>query len=35
LKQGEQHPIEKVGTRLRSMMPWIEKRNIKGSQAAY
>jgi ketol-acid reductoisomerase len=35
LKKGEQHPIEKVGARLRSTMPWIEKRNIKGSQAAY
>jgi ketol-acid reductoisomerase len=35
LKKGEQHPIEKVGQRLRSLMPWIQKKNIKGAQAAY
>lgn len=35
LKKGEQHPIEKTGARLRSMMPWIGKKNIKGAQAAY
>jgi len=35
LKSGEKHPIEKVGTRLRSMMPWIKKKNLKGAQAAY
>jgi len=35
LKKGEQHPIEKTGTRLRSLMPWIKKKNIKGAQAAY
>ena len=35
LKKGEQHSIEKVGTRLRSLMPWIQKRSIKGVQAAY
>jgi ketol-acid reductoisomerase len=35
LKKGEEHPIEKTGTRLRSMMPWIKKRDIKGAQAAY
>jgi ketol-acid reductoisomerase len=35
LKKGEQHDIEKVGTRLRSMMPWMKKRAIKGTQAAY
>jgi ketol-acid reductoisomerase len=35
LKKGEQHPIEKVGQRLRSLMPWIPKKNIKGAQAAY
>ncbi|MBA4150445.1 MAG: ketol-acid reductoisomerase [Verrucomicrobia bacterium] len=35
LKKGEQHPIEKVGARLRSMMPWMQKRSIKGSQASY
>lgn len=35
LKKGTQHPIEKTGTRLRSLMPWIQKKNIKGAQAAY
>ena len=35
LKAGEQHPIEKTGERLRGLMPWIKKRNIKGSQASY
>ncbi len=35
LKKGENHPIEKVGARLRSMMPWMQKRSIKGAQAAY
>ena len=35
LKDGENHPIEKVGTKLRSLMPWVAKRNLKGSQAAY
>lgn len=35
LKKGENHPIEKVGVRLRSTMPWIKKSNLKGAQAAY
>jgi ketol-acid reductoisomerase len=35
LKKGANHPIEKVGERLRSMMPWMKKRSIKGAQAAY
>ncbi len=35
MKAGEDHPIEKVGTKLRSMMPWMKKRQIKGAQAAY
>ncbi len=35
LKEGEKHPIEKTGERLRGLMPWIEKRNLKGSQADY
>ena len=35
LKKGERHPIEKTGARLRSMMPWMKKRSIKGAQAAY
>ena len=28
LKKGETHPIEEVGTRLRSMMPWIKKEKL-------
>jgi ketol-acid reductoisomerase len=35
LSEGQQHPIEKVGDRLRSLMPWMQKRQIKGAQAAY
>ncbi len=35
LKAGEKHSIEKVGDRLRSMMPWMKKRGTKGAQAAY
>src|SRR5262252_679453 len=35
LKKGEQHSIEKVGSRLRGLMPWMKKRSIKGAQAAY
>ena len=35
LREGEKHPIEKTGQRLRGLMPWIQKKNIKGAQAAY
>jgi ketol-acid reductoisomerase len=35
LEQSERHPIEEVGVRLRSLMPWVQKKNIKGAQAAY
>jgi ketol-acid reductoisomerase len=35
MKAGEKHSIEKVGERLRSMMPWMQKRKIKGAQASY
>jgi ketol-acid reductoisomerase len=35
LKKGQQHPIEKVGERLRGLMPWMKRRSIKGAQAAY
>jgi ketol-acid reductoisomerase len=35
LKEGEKHSIEKTGARLRNLMPWIQKKNIKGAQAAY
>ena len=35
LKKGESHPIEKTGQRLRGMMPWMSKKNLKGVQASY
>ncbi len=35
LAAGENHPIEKTGRRLRAMMPWMSKKNIKGVQASY
>lgn len=35
LAEGEKHPIEKTGAKLRSMMPWLAKRNLKGAQASY
>lgn len=35
VKDGQAHPIEKTGQRLRALMPWVKKRNIKGAQAAY
>ena len=35
LKKGEKHSIEKIGARLRSLMPWMKKRSVKGVQAAY
>jgi ketol-acid reductoisomerase len=35
LKAGEKHPIEKTGERLRGLMPWIQKKNLKGAQASY
>lgn len=35
LKEGEKHPIEKTGAKLRALMPWVKKRDIKGAQASY
>lgn len=35
LAEGAHHPIEQVGARLRGLMPWMKKRNVKGAQAAY
>jgi ketol-acid reductoisomerase len=35
IKEGHEHQIEKTGERLRSLMPWVKKRNIGGSQASY
>jgi len=31
-EKGANHPIEKVGERLRSLMPWMKKRSIKGGK---
>jgi ketol-acid reductoisomerase len=35
LKAGQNHSIEKVGERLRGLMPWMKKHSVKGPQAAY
>jgi len=35
LMEGEKHSIEKTGERLRGLMPWIPKKNLKGAQADY
>lgn len=35
LQKGEEHQIEQTGDRLRSLMPWVNKKNIRGAQAAY
>lgn len=35
LQSGAEHPIEQTGQYLRSLMPWVKKKNIKGVQAAY
>ncbi len=35
LKADQNHAIEKTGAKLRSLMPWMQKRSIKGAQAAY
>ena len=35
LAAGEEHQIESVGARLRSLMPWFQKRDTKGAQADY
>lgn len=34
-KEGQEHPIEEVGARLRAHMPWLKKRAITGAQASY
>ncbi|WP_018290355.1 ketol-acid reductoisomerase [Verrucomicrobium sp. 3C] len=35
LQQGADHPIELVGARMRSLMPWLKKRDVSGAQAAF
>ncbi|MBL4575004.1 MAG: ketol-acid reductoisomerase [Opitutaceae bacterium] len=35
LAAGEKHEIEKTGKRLRGLMPWVSKKNLKGVQASY
>ncbi|QIF00107.1 ketol-acid reductoisomerase [Roseimicrobium sp. ORNL1] len=34
-EESKAHPIEEVGSRLRSLMSWVKKREIGGSQASY
>jgi ketol-acid reductoisomerase len=34
-KDEAKHPVEKTGARLRALMPWVKKRNLKGAQADY
>ena len=34
-EEGAAHEIEQIGTHLRSLMPWIEQRDLGGSQASY
>jgi ketol-acid reductoisomerase len=35
LKAGQNHSVERVGQRLRGLMPWMKKHSVKGVQAAY
>jgi len=35
MRQSFEHPIEKTGAELRALMPWMKKRDISGTQAAY
>ena len=35
LEAGEKSEIEKVGARLRGLMPWMRKRSIRGVQSSY
>ncbi|MEQ9824646.1 MAG: ketol-acid reductoisomerase [Puniceicoccaceae bacterium] len=35
LEDGENHLIEETGQRLRALMPWVPKKDIKGAQASY
>jgi ketol-acid reductoisomerase len=34
-EKESKHPIEEVGARLRSLMPWIKKKDIHGAVASY
>ena len=35
IAEGQKHEIEQTGERLRSLMPWVKKKNLGGAQAAY
>ncbi|QSR87260.1 ketol-acid reductoisomerase [Candidatus Methylacidiphilum infernorum] len=35
LEEGAKHPIEKVGSEIRALFPWLKKKNLHGVQAAY
>ncbi len=34
-KEGETHPIEATGQKLRALMPWVAKRKLGRTQADY
>ena len=34
IEEGQKHEIEQTGERLRSLMPWVKKKNLGGAQAA-
>src|SRR5437870_4483132 len=35
MKRGAAHPVEKLGEQIRANFPWMQKRSLKGAQAAY
>ena len=35
LSDAQRHPLERLGQRLRSLMPWLAKQNSKGAQLSY
>lgn len=35
LADAQKHPLERLGQRLRSLMPWLAKQNSKGAQLSY
>ena len=35
LEDGEKHQIEATGQKLRALMPWVNKKDLSGAQAAY
>jgi ketol-acid reductoisomerase len=35
MKRGAEHPVEKIGEKIRENFPWMQKRKLTGAQAAY